>query len=50
MIVKVMVSEAHVGEREGAVWLLLAIVGLFTRLKLIWVDGGYAGAELTAWV
>ncbi len=50
LILKVMVSEANVGEREGAAWLLLAIVGFFTRLKLIWVDGGYAGVEFAAWV
>jgi len=39
-----------VGEREGAAWLLLAIVGLFTRLHLLRVDGGYAGVEFAAWV
>jgi putative transposase len=50
LILKVMVSEANVGERDGAAWLLLAIVGLFTRLQLIWVDGGYAGVEFAAWV
>jgi putative transposase len=50
LILKVLVSEANVGEREGAAWLLLAIVGLFSRLKLIWVDGGYAGEEFAAWV
>src|SRR5262245_73462 len=45
LILKVMVSEANVGDREGAAWLLLAIVSLFTRLTLIWVDGGYAGVD-----
>ncbi len=45
-----MVSEATVGERDGAAWLLLAIVGLFTRLTLIGVDGGYAGVDFAAWV
>ncbi len=50
LILKVVVSEANVGERDGAAWLLLAIVGLFTRLQLIWVDGGYAGVEFAAWV
>jgi putative transposase len=50
LILKVMVSEANVGERDGAAWLLLAIVGLFTRLQLIWVDGGYAGVDFAAWV
>jgi putative transposase len=50
LILKVIVSEANVGERDGAAWLLLAIVGLFARLKLIWVDGGYAGVDFAAWV
>lgn len=50
LILKVMVSEANVGERDGAAWLLLAMVGLFTRLKLIWADGGYAGVDFAAWV
>ncbi len=38
------------GQPEGAAWLLLAIVGLVTRLTLIGVDGGYAGLEFAAWV
>ncbi len=50
LILKVVVSEANGGERDGAAWLLLAIVGLFTRLQLIGVDGGYAGVEFAAWV
>jgi putative transposase len=50
LILKVVVSEANVGEREGAAWLLLAMVGVFARLKLIWVDGGYSGSEFAAWV
>jgi len=50
LILKVMVSEANVGERDGAAWRLLAIVGLFTRWQLIGVDGGYAGVEFAAWV
>jgi putative transposase len=45
-----MVTEAHVTEREGAAWLLLAIVGLFSRLQLIWADGGYRGVDFVAWV
>ena len=50
LILKVMVSEANVGERDGAAWLLLAIVGLFPRLQLIGVDGGYTGVDFAAWV
>ena len=45
-----MVTEANVTERDGAAWLLLAIVGVFSRLQLIWVDGGYRGVDFVAWV
>jgi len=50
LILKVMVTEANVTERDGAAWLLLAIVGVFTRLQLVWVDAGYRGVEFGAWV
>ena len=50
LIVKGLVSQALVAEREGAAWLLLAIVGLFRRLKLIGLEAGYAGVEFAAWV
>jgi putative transposase len=50
LILKVMVCEANVTERDGAAWLLLAIVGLFTRLQLVWADAGYRGVEFVAWV
>ena len=45
-----MVTEANVTERDGAAWLLLAIVGLFSRLQLVWADGGYRGVDFVAWV
>jgi len=45
-----MVSEANVTERDGAAWLLLAIVGVFSRLQLIWADAGYRGVDYVAWV
>lgn len=45
-----MVTEASVGERDGAAWLLLAIVGLFNRLQVVWADGGYAGVDFAAWM
>jgi putative transposase len=50
LLLKAMVTEASVGEREGAAWLLLAIVGLFSRLQVVWADGGYAGLEFAAWI
>jgi putative transposase len=50
LILKVLVTEANVTERDGAAWLLLAIVGVFSRLQLIWADGGYRGVDFVAWV
>ncbi len=44
------VTEASGGERDGAARLLLAIVGLFQRLQVVWADGGYAGGDFVAWV
>ena len=45
-----MVTEASVTERDGAAWLLLAIVGVFSRLQLVWADGGYRGVDFVAWI
>src|SRR5689334_7635800 len=49
-MLKALVSAAKVGKRDGAAWLLLAMVGLFSRSTLIGVDGGYAGGDFAAWV
>lgn len=38
------VHGADVQDRDGGDAVLLKIVGLFHRLKVIWADGGYAGA------
>jgi putative transposase len=32
LLLKVMVTEANAAERDGAAWLLLAIMGVFGRL------------------
>ena len=45
---KVIVTEADVGERTGAEWLLNALGDRFPRLKLVWVDGGFSGREFMA--
>jgi len=50
LLLKVMVTEANVTERDGAAWLLLTIVGVFSRLQLVWADGGYRGVEFAAWI
>jgi putative transposase len=49
LVLKVMVTEANIQDRDAAKWLLLAIVGLFPRLCKIWADGGYRG-QLIEWV
>jgi putative transposase len=50
LILKGVLRQAPVGEGEGAAWLLLASVGLFTRLKLLGLDGCDAGVDFAAWV
>ena len=51
LIVAVVVTAAHVDDREG----LVALVHSYfadgvTRLRKLWVDGGYRAAWLCAWV
>jgi putative transposase len=43
------VHAADVQDRDGAKLLLKGVRGRFSRLKLIWADGGYAG-QLIGWV
>lgn len=38
-----MVHAASIQDRDGGDEVLAAMVGRFSRLKLIWADGGYAG-------
>jgi putative transposase len=49
LILLVLVHTADVQDRDGARMLLGALAGRFSRLQLIWADGGYAG-QLVAWV
>lgn len=49
LILLVVVHSAGIQDRDGAKLVLAEIVGVFPRLKLIWADGGYAGA-LVDWV
>lgn len=49
----VVVTAASVPERAGAKLLLAQLEQVrhwFTRLVVIWVDGGYSGIELRKWV
>ena len=45
----VLVTEADMTDREGAIRLLLMVRGLCSRLKRIWADGMYRG-EFIEWV
>ena len=48
-LLKVVVHAANIQDRDGAKLLLEKAKGCFSRLKLIWADGGYAG-QLVEWV
>ena len=39
----VVVLTADIQDRDGAIYLLRAIKGVFSKLKVIWADGGYRG-------
>jgi len=48
LILTVVVHEANIQDRDGAKLVFQRLKGLFTRLVLIWADGGYAG-QLIDW-
>ena len=51
LIVAVVVTAAHVDDREGLVALLNSyFADGVTRLRKLWVDGGYRAEWLCAWV
>lgn len=51
LILRVVVTPADTGDREGLIGLLQAYFALgVQRLRKLWVDGGYNGEELKAWV
>ena len=50
LILGVAVTPASTPEREGAQVLLGRVLGWFTWLRLLWVDGGYSGATCAQWV
>ena len=49
LLLVVVVHAASVQDREGAKAVLAQLAHRFLRLRLIWADGGYAGA-LVAWL
>ena len=48
LLIAVVVHAANIQDRDGAKLLLEKLKGQFSRLKLIWADGGYAG-KLIEW-
>lgn len=51
LIINVVVTAADCGDRDGLIGLLQAYFSTgVKRLRKLWVDGGYAGVELKAWV
>jgi transposase len=49
-VLAVVVTAANIGDRMGAKLLVIALMDLFTGLKLIWADSGYDGKPLTEWI
>ncbi|NOQ77066.1 MAG: transposase [Methylococcaceae bacterium] len=45
-----MVTAASVQERDGAKRLLNSLTGSCKKIRRIWVDGGYRGANMMEWV
>lgn len=50
LILGVAVTPASTPERDGAKRLLSGVLGWFTWLRILWVDGGYTGATFAQWV
>jgi putative transposase len=43
LVLNVVISEANMGDRDLAHWLLQSVQAHLPRLKLIWADAGYRG-------
>lgn len=50
LLLGVLVTPASTPERDGAQALLTRVLGWFTWLRLLWVDGGYSGPAFAQWV
>lgn len=50
LVLGVAVTPASTTERAGAQMLLSRVLGWFTWLRILWVDGGYAGDAFAQWV
>jgi len=49
LVLVVVVHAANIQDRDGAKLVLARLQHQFSRLRLIWADGGYAG-QLVDWV
>ena len=50
LVLGVVVTPASTTERDGAKILLGRVLGWFTWLRILWVDGGYTGGTFAQWV
>jgi len=50
LVLRVFVTAANVGEREGGKRVLKRVNQMGTRLHTIWVDGGFDGEPFMRWV
>ena len=50
LVLGVAVTPASTPERDGAQIVLRQVLGWFTWLRLLWVDGGYTGDAFAQWV
>jgi putative transposase len=50
LVLGVAVTPASTTERDGAQVILGRVLGWFTWLRILWVDGGYAGETFAQWV
>jgi transposase len=50
LVLGVAVTPANITERVGGQWLLARVLGWFTWLRILWVDGGYSGEAFAQWV
>ncbi len=50
LVLGVVVTLASTTERDGAQLLLGRVLGWFTWLRILWVDGGHTGEAFARWV
>src|SRR5271169_6514766 len=50
LLLGVAVTPASCPERDGAQRVLTGVADWFTRLRRLWVDGGYTGEAFASWV